>query len=250
MILVIPSIALREGICKYCIIGEEGAQDYYKELSNDLLSLCQLWRSENAKTLHLIDLDSFYSDNNYMNVNSIMYISQAMDIPIDVFANFNCYEECKMLLYNGVYRIVISELPISKPTVVSELIEEYGPSRISFGVIADNRNLSFKKKNISPQEYADIVKKFGGNRLFYGDKKWMEMMNVQADLDYLYDLGKSKGLQITLLEGINSSDELWNLNDNYSDVIDSVVLGRALYENNFPCQKIWRMIEAEIDANS
>jgi phosphoribosylformimino-5-aminoimidazole carboxamide ribotide isomerase len=28
--------------------------------------------------------------------------------------------------------------------------------------------------------------------------------------------------------------------------IDSVIIGRALYENRFPCQKLWRLAESGI----
>jgi phosphoribosylformimino-5-aminoimidazole carboxamide ribonucleotide (ProFAR) isomerase len=29
--------------------------------------------------------------------------------------------------------------------------------------------------------------------------------------------------------------------------IDSVIIGKPLYENSFSCQKIWRLIESDID---
>jgi phosphoribosylformimino-5-aminoimidazole carboxamide ribotide isomerase len=28
--------------------------------------------------------------------------------------------------------------------------------------------------------------------------------------------------------------------------VDSVIIGRALYENRFPCQKLWRVAESGI----
>ena len=41
-------------------------------------------------------------------------------------------------------------------------------------------------------------------------------------------------------------EDLIKLQRNASEYVDSVIIGRALYENKFPCQRIWRVAEAGI----
>jgi phosphoribosylformimino-5-aminoimidazole carboxamide ribotide isomerase len=52
--------------------------------------------------------------------------------------------------------------------------------------------------------------------------------------------------KVTLSGGISSYKDLINLQECSSCGIDSVIIGRALYENKFACQKIWRVAEAGI----
>lgn len=47
--------------------------------------------------------------------------------------------------------------------------------------------------------------------------------------------------------GIASPEQLWELQRSAPANVDSVVIGRALYENRFPCQGIWREIEAKLE---
>ena len=41
--------------------------------------------------------------------------------------------------------------------------------------------------------------------------------------------------------------QLWDLQQLTSIGLDSVIVGRALYENRFPCQRMWRTIEAKLE---
>ncbi|MDP2037461.1 MAG: HisA/HisF-related TIM barrel protein, partial [Ignavibacteria bacterium] len=54
--------------------------------------------------------------------------------------------------------------------------------------------------------------------------------------------------KVTHSGGIGGSEDLLKLQREASSFVDSVIIGRALYENKFPCQKIWRVAEAGIFA--
>ena len=90
------------------------------------------------------------------------------------------------------------------------------------------------------------LKDMGFQRVLYKDRNILQSKK-NYDLDMLSELCSKSGLKITLYNGINNSVELWKLNDYIKYRIDSVVLGEAMYNNYFPCQKIWRMAEAELE---
>ena len=51
------------------------------------------------------------------------------------------------------------------------------------------------------------------------------------------------GLKVTAAGGISSYSDLKQLQGLEVFGVDSVMMSRALYENKFPCQAIWRMQE-------
>jgi phosphoribosylformimino-5-aminoimidazole carboxamide ribotide isomerase len=60
----------------------------------------------------------------------------------------------------------------------------------------------------------------------------------------LRELGEKTGMRITASGGITGLEELLKVQDLEKAGVDSVVIGRALYENKFSCQGLWRRCEA------
>jgi phosphoribosylformimino-5-aminoimidazole carboxamide ribotide isomerase len=52
--------------------------------------------------------------------------------------------------------------------------------------------------------------------------------------------------KVTHSGGIGGYEDLIKLQKEASEFVDSVIIGRALYENRFSCQKIWRVAESGI----
>ncbi len=250
MILVIPSIELTNGTSPRKIIGEKGTEAYYKSLAEDPLALCRLWRKENSKSLQIVDNDSFYSDNNHLNANAILYISDSIDIPLQLYSNFQTCEECSMFLDNGVYRVTLTDLALRDPEGVKCLLRNYTPSRVAFSIrIANGRvHLGQSGVSLTAVEYAGYIKNLGAQRAVYGDISYLNTGTV-VNFDTLKSFATETKLRLTLNQGIYTPEHLWQLSECSGAGIDSVILGKALYENNFPCQKIWREMEASLEAN-
>jgi phosphoribosylformimino-5-aminoimidazole carboxamide ribotide isomerase len=52
--------------------------------------------------------------------------------------------------------------------------------------------------------------------------------------------------KVTHSGGVRNKDELLDIQNLMPIGVDSVIVGRALYENKFPCQKMWRVAESGI----
>lgn len=247
MILVIPLIELSDGesIIDICCNSENS--DCYGKISHDPMLLAMLWRRENAKCLHIVDKDSFAGKNNFLNTNAIMYIIHCVDIPIQYSSQFSSVDECRMLLENGIYRVVIGELALNDPKGIAKLIEDFTPSRVAFQANVDNRFLYFQtlQKEMRNVDYAKYLSQLGANRLIYHCEKW-EWNKVEPNYEYLAQFAEESNFKLTIMNGIFSSEHLLNLSKVNSGMIDSCVIGKPLYENVFPCQQIWRQAENEI----
>ena len=251
MLLVIPSISLHEGHCSQMIRGEQGTEHHYQQLSYNPPELCLLWRRENAKTLNLTDFDSIFEENHQSNTEAILYLCRMLDIPIQVFGNYKSIDECIFLLENGVYRIILFELGLSEPERVRELIKKYSASRVSFFINSVNGKADFWnfRQTIFEDDYIGHIKSLGATRLIYLDGKRFDN-EEEPDFGLYNKVAKKSGLKITVYGCVSKSEHLWKLQEYEKNGVDSVVIGRSLYNNNYPCQKIWRLIEAELDTKS
>jgi len=243
MLLVIPSINLTQGVCCDCIQGEQGTERFYSELSNDIIALIKLLRNENSKSIHIIDLDSFSEINNQLNINSISYISQALDIPIQVFSKFKSRLECEMLLKLGVQRIIIDKSDIINISDINTLFQKFSPTRIVFHLYQKEL---LETPNFSLYDFIQFISELGANRLVF---TFDNNDDIKQQLNQLNQLANEFKIKITLNNGVVNSKQLLNLVKSEYNAIDSLIIGKQLFENYFPCQKIWRMVEQKIDAN-
>jgi phosphoribosylformimino-5-aminoimidazole carboxamide ribotide isomerase len=249
MILIIPALQLIDGHCSLFIKGEHGTENLYNRLSDRPAELCTLWRKENAKTIHITDYDSNYSTH-FSNFDSIIYLAESVDIPFQVLANFRSKKECEYLLDNGIYRIAFGELALSYPDDVRDLIKKYSASKIIAYIETKNCKVNFSQ-HINAMDCHELItyfKELGFQRLILKEDTWLHSPKG-FDEEKLKSLAEFSGMRITLFEGVTSPEQLWKLNELSKYGIDSVIMGQALYENNFPCQKIWRLIEADLENN-
>jgi len=247
MILIIPSLQLTEGSCTYCIKGDVGTESYYKRLQSDPLEFCKLIRRENSKSLHLDDLDSFNQDNNYLNMNSILYLANSIDIPVQLHSNFRNIDECKLYLDNGIYRVIINDLIFYDKEGIQELITEYTPSRVIYEMNIEQEIINIDALNtlLNKYELANYIKNIGINRVLYKNNN--KTINNALNYNEIKSFALETALKITMFESISAVEDLWELNTLLPMQIDSVIIGKPLFENLFPCQNIWRHIEAELE---
>lgn len=243
MFLVIPSIELKNGYCTQCIVGEVGTEGYYQRLSRDPVELVKLLRRENTKAIHILESDSFSMIDNSINLVNIQFIAEVLDIPVQVYSKFTTFEQCEAMFRAGVYRLILDELLLIDPKAVSELIAKYTASRFAFMMkIYENDKVQIGNNAVNKNEYAELIQSISGKRILYAptDKTLSE-----KNLSFLSDYYQKYRSSVTIGEMINSPQDLWQLSKIKNSGVDSVIIGKPLYDNNFPCQKIWRLIEAK-----
>ncbi len=164
-----------------------------------------------------------------------------------MYFNIQNHEQVSTLLDNGIYRIFLDKLLLDNPIAVKDLIDKYKTSRIAAYLDADDRYAYIPNSDKIPiPEYIDLVISLGINRIVYKNRNWEENLS-DYDFKLLSDLAFNSKVRITLNGGVNNSAALLKINQISNYLIDSVIIGKALYQNKFPCQKIWRMVEAELE---
>jgi len=247
--LIIPSIELENGICTKCISGEPGTEHVYTNFQNKPAELVKLLRKENFKALHLIDKDSLVH-NKAVDFDLIKELCGQIDIPVEIHANFRNEVECNQALKSGIYRIVISNELILDKDLCQSLMKRHSASRINFALVIDNEkslNLAILKLH-SLEEIIDKIISYGSRRIIIGSYKSI-FSDDNFDFNSLSHIFEDKKIRTTLYGGVSTPEQIWEIHRNKSYNIDSVIIGTPLLNNNFPCQKIWRLIEAELEKN-
>jgi phosphoribosylformimino-5-aminoimidazole carboxamide ribonucleotide (ProFAR) isomerase len=225
MLLVIPAITIRGSLCEEAI----GALLPFDEGYLPPNERAQLLRKENAKALHLvIEGEEEWCDHALAMIRSIKSV---VDVPTAVSLHTlpDSMDPLDAMVAEGIYRIVLP--PATPKERVTELLEHLSPQRVVPSVpLGQPGQIRFEDyKQIGVQRIA---------LLHADDTAGLDW----SELEMLAENARTLGLRLTVVFGIRSYAELRRL-DSLAPTVDSLVLGHALEEDVFPCQKLWRSVE-------
>ncbi len=241
MLLIIPAIDIRGGRCVQMVQGIEGYA-----YSDDPVDMARLWRRENAKSLHVTDVDGALQGR-LVNTECIRRIVETVDIPIELGGGLRSLEAVKQAFDLGVYRALISTMLIETPDEAKKAVETFGPTKVALGIDALDGIVAThgwkESSGLTALSVALNAKALGFRRIFYTDIR-LDGTLRGVNLRVLRELAEKTGMRITSSGGISGLDDLLKVQELEKLGVDSVVIGRALYENKFSCQGMWRQCEA------
>jgi len=242
MALIIPAIDLRGG---RCVRLHQGSYDDETVYFDDPVDMAKLWRVQNARTLHVVDLDAARggSEDRDDNREVIRRIADALDIPIQLGGGIRTIEDIEQALDWGVYRVILGTVAVRNPDLVEEAIDRFSCRRVVVGIDARDGEARVQGwtegSGVDAVELALDMEKRGVRRIIYTDISrdgTMTGPNVQAYRNLGNALSKAK---ITASGGVGQHKDLVKIQTLSPYKVDSVIVGRALYENQFPCQQFW-----------
>jgi len=241
MLLIIPAIEIRHGRCVEMVQGVEGFS-----YSDDPVEMAKLWRKENAKSLHVTDVDGAMQGH-LVNTDVIKRIISTVDIPIELGGGLRTFDAVREAFDLGMYRVLVGTMFIENPDEAKRVIDTYGPSKVVLGIDAMDGIVKThgweESSGLTALTVALNAKALGFRRIVYTDIRLdgtLRGVNVKV----LRELAEKTKMRVTSAGGIAGLDDLLKVQELEQCGVDSVVIGRALYENRFSCQGIWRRSEA------
>jgi phosphoribosylformimino-5-aminoimidazole carboxamide ribotide isomerase len=241
--LVIPVIDIKNGKSVKKIEGLGDKAVFYTESP---LNMARLFRRENAKCLHITDLDGAFSGK-MTNYEIIKEIVDTIGIPVSFGGGIRTYDIAKKMIEElGVYRLILGSAIVDNFKLVEKLLENYTPSRIVVSI--DVRDGYFvktgwtNKTDIKGIDLALQMKSLGIQRIIYQDVSRVATFGG-PNIEGLKEIATKTALRITAAGGVGGYQDLKKVQDLEPFGVDSVMIRRAIYENKFPCQQIWREIE-------
>lgn len=241
MLLLVPAIEIRNGVVVRRAKGLDGSLS-----TDDPVGVAQLWRTENAKALHVTDIDAAIAGR-MVNFDAISRMVKSVDIPITLGGGLRTIEEVKRALDAGIYRVVVGTMLIVDPDAAKRAIDTFGPSKVILGIDADAgivRTMGWVvSTGLTAMTVALNAKRLGFKRIVYRDII-REGERLEPNLTALRDLSEKTGMRVTASGGVSNLQDLLRLQELEPYGVDSVIVGRSLYENRFACQSLWRYCEA------
>ena len=245
-LLVIPSIDIKDGKTVRIVQGipELNCQEY----GSDPVEMARIWRSENVKMLHVVDFDGAieYSHRNFKIVEEIC---SSVVIPVEFTGGIRTREDVKMIMETGISRLGVATMAIENRAEFIKVFEQYGPAKIVVSLdIIDNEIILRGKRLKTGLNYLDFAKQIaeiGVERFIVTDVSRNGILGG-PNLPLCIEIANYTKTKITVSGGVRNKDELMDIQGIMHLGVDSVIIGRALYENRFPCQKLWRVAESGI----
>jgi phosphoribosylformimino-5-aminoimidazole carboxamide ribotide isomerase len=238
MLLIIPAIDLQNGVSAHVI---EGA-----DVGTDPVAIARLLRIENAKSLHVTDLDGA-TGGRFTQFGVMEKLFRCVDIPIEASGGISTDEEAARLLDLGACRVVLRPGMLGDhPDTAAAIVAKHGSGKI---VAAIERRAPAQGECDDeaspghPLALGQAARTMGFRRLLYTEHDPSGGARV-LNAALLEKLARSTGLRVTVSGGVVSLEDLRSVEALEKAGVDSVILRRAIYENKFSCQAVWRLAEA------
>ncbi len=245
-LLVIPSIDIKNGKCVRVVEGipELDCHKY----GNDPVEMAMIWRAENAKMIHVVDFDGAH-EHSKRNFELVEKICSSVVIPVEFAGGIRNLEDADEIMKTGISRLAINTFAVENRSEFLKLLEKYGQSKIVISLDIKDGELIIKgrkeRTGISCLEFTKEMAEVGIKRFIACDITRNGMLEG-PNIELSKTIAELTGANVTHAGGIRNKDELFDIQKLVPAGVDSVIIGRALYENRFPCQKLWRVAESGI----
>lgn len=242
--LVIPVIDIKDGKSVRTVQDLNKNTEFYSESP---IIMAKLFRKENFKCIHITDLDgALFGD--MKNFDIIKEITDSVDIPVQLGGGIRDMDTARRIINElGVYRIVIGTAALTDPEFIKNAIEEFSDVKIVIGIDEKLNNVVkdgwINYADITPLDFAKQMEDVGVKRIIYQDVTRVGNLSG-PHIERLLEIANNTDLKITSAGGISNYVDLKKVMSIEHLAIDSVMISRALYENQFPCQMIWRDLES------
>lgn len=228
--LVIPAIDLKDGECVRLKRGDFSEKTVYSQRP---LEVACAFRDKGAKRLHVVDLDGAESGEGG-NQAIIQSLIDGIDIPIQLGGGLRSLALMQAWLEKGMDSLIVGTLAIEQPELFVQAMQKFGPERLILAVDAKNGKVMSagwqKESAYTAAQLALKFKSYGLQRLLYTDIL-RDGMGLGPNVEATKDLAQKTGLKVTASGGVGSLDDLVKLRQLSAFGVDSVVVGRAFYEN-------------------
>ncbi len=239
MITVIPAIDLKGG---KCVRLTQGQPDSEKVYSANPLAIAQAYESYGARMLHIVDLEGALTGTG-QNFTVVQNIIANCGLPVQLGGGIRELQHVEAWLKLGVERVLIGTMAVRNEEAAREALTTYGGDRVVLAIDAiAGRTCIEGWQEDSGIEAIDLARSFapfGLTRVLYTDIT-RDGMLTGPNLSYTRRIAEETGLAVTASGGVASVDDLTALSLLEPYGVDSVVVGKAFYENRISPQELFR----------
>ncbi|HST53697.1 MAG TPA: 1-(5-phosphoribosyl)-5-[(5-phosphoribosylamino)methylideneamino]imidazole-4-carboxamide isomerase [Pyrinomonadaceae bacterium] len=230
--LIIPAIDLREG---KCVRLTQGRRHESKVYDGEPVEVAKGFESAGARMIHVVDLDGAFAVENAKNREVVREIIRAVEIPVEFGGGLRSLDDVRQMIEFGAGRVVVGTLAAESPETLERLARLFG-SRICVGIDARDGMVLTRgwesEGELSASALARRVADAGVERIVYTDVARDGMLSG-VSLEQTCSIARESGLRVTASGGVSSLEDLRQLKTIEECGVDSIIVGKALYEGRF-----------------
>lgn len=230
--LIIPAIDLRQG---KCVRLAQGRKDSATAYDVDPIGVAMSFEQDGAQMLHVVDLDGAFGEGQSLNREVAKRIISSLRIPVQFGGGLRGISDVEEMISAGATRVVIGTLAVESPETLARLVELFG-ARIVVGIDARDGQVMTRGwetlGQVEAVEFARRIAAVGVERIVYTDVA-RDGMLIGPNIEQTCMIARESGLKVTASGGVSSLEDLKRLSSASESGIDSVIVGKALYEERF-----------------
>ena len=238
--LIIPAIDLRDG---KCVRLTQGRRAEVKVYDGDPVAVARKFEDAGARMLHVVDLDGAFADKNSKNRKVVRRIIRAVKTPVQFGGGLRSVTDVQQMIEFGAAQVVIGTLAAESPETLERFVQLFG-FRVCVGIDA-RRGVVLthgweKEGKFSAAALARRVADAGVDRIVYTDVA-RDGMLTGVNLEQTCAIARESGLRVTASGGVSSLEDLRQLKSIGRCGVDSVIVGKAIYEGRFTLKEALRL---------
>lgn len=238
--IVIPAIDLRNGRCVRLLQGRKTDVTVYNE---DPIAVAKEFAAAGAEMIHVVDLDGAFNETDSPNRVMAKRIVEAVDVPVEFGGGIRMLDDVHELCDADVARVVLGTLAAETPELLKEFVSRFS-SRICVGIDArDGRVMTRGWEAATPLMAVDLARAVadaGVERIIYTDIARDGMLSG-PNIEQTLAVVRAADVHVTASGGVSSLDDIKRLRDTNEPRLDSVIVGKALYEGKFKLEEAIRV---------
>jgi phosphoribosylformimino-5-aminoimidazole carboxamide ribotide isomerase len=241
--LIIPAIDLRQGKCVRLAQGRKEAATAY---GRDPIGVAKAFEADGARMLHVVDLDGAFGEGQSLSRNIAKRIIHSVSVPVQFGGGLRIIDDVEELILAGANRVVIGTLAAESPETLAILLERFGP-RIVVGIDSRDGQVMTrgweKHGQIEAVELARRIAQAGVERIVYTDVS-RDGMLTGPNIEQTCLIARESGVKVTASGGVSSLEDIVRLSRVSECGVDSVIVGKALYEGRFTLKEALQEAES------
>ena len=234
--LVIPAIDLKNGSCVRLVQGRKTDVTVYDA---NPVEIAKQFARAGAQMIHVVDLDGAFKGGESPNRAVLKEVLGAVDVAIEFGGGVRSRDDVQELCDAGVARIVLGTIAAESPQLLKDLVARF-PEQICVGIDARNGQVMTRgwesETRISSVDLARVVASVGIKRIIYTDIARDGMLSG-PNIEQTVAVARAANVQVTASGGVSSLEDIKRLRDSGEPLLDSVIVGKALYEQKFKLEE-------------
>lgn len=240
---LLPAVDVVEGRAVRLDQGAAGTEKSY----GDPFEAAQRWQQAGAEWIHCVDLDAAFGRGS--NHELLAEIVAKLDVNIELTGGIRDDDSLQRALATGARRLNIGTAALEKPEWIEQVLAKHADVvAIDLAVLRDDagewrtRGRGWESDGGDLWEVLERLDSAGCQRFVVTDVSKDGTLSG-PNVELLREVSAATDAKITASGGISSLDDIAALAQYAEEGIDSVIIGKALYENRFELQAALELVE-------